>query len=144
MMNSNTLTVTVDAAAAALTRPGLLLTHASTNPVWRGITGLFVDPGQVMPPAMLKPNKILKAIALKHYDANQVHRLGFRWFAGVMTGRMSFTPVPLSGEGVQSLVNNSPHWIGEIYAPWGIAIWTFHAITNTDIVQVSYIMDGDD
>lgn len=133
--------VSIDAAGAALTSPGIFIVNDKAQPKVVDMSGFVFDPGQLKISLAL-PGQRLRALSVQHSNANGVVRLGQVWYAGVINGTQTVCAVPLNNGGVQSLLTRMLMWAGDIPAVYGFGVWTMAALTNTDRVQISAILEG--
>lgn len=139
VMDSNTIEVEVTAAAAALTYPVLMIGAGKARPTWSTLSGIMIPTGSPVS-SISDAGRVLEAIALSHMGSGGVIYMGWRWWAGVMPSQSSVLPLQLSGDGIISLINRALQWDGRVHAPWGIAVWTYAALTAGDRIQISYVM----
>lgn len=142
VFNAITHQIVVSTTAATLAKPCLIIGH-SMEPTWVDLQDLTIKQGYSTPDLFL-PRMRLKSLALEHSNSNGACRIGLRWFAGSLIARRVLSPVPLSNNGIQSLVSRTLSWQGDHPAYYGMAFWTNYTITATDLLTITATMEGSD
>lgn len=82
----------------------------------------------------------LLALSLIHKDSAGVHKLGQKWYIGVLAQKGILLPVPAADdEFIVSYLQPYVSWNGDIYAPYGFAVWT-NGVELNDKLYVSAML----